>query len=93
MCFTGPHAALKACSYCHEPHLNPSGRPHKQFIYIPLIPHLIAMAQSTSAATRMKYHGFEHTHKSSKISDVFDGTHYAKLIREKVIVNGMELPH
>ncbi len=80
MCFTGLHAALKACSYCHEPHLNPSGRPHKRFIYIPLIPCLIVMVRSTLAATQMKYCGFEHTHESGKISDVFDGTYYAKLI-------------
>ena len=93
MCFTGPHAALKACSYCHEPRLNPSDRPRKRFVYLPLIPRLIAMARSTSAATRMKYRGSEHTHESGKISDVFDGTHYANLIREKVVIDGMELPH
>jgi hypothetical protein len=41
----------------------------------------------------MKYRGYEHIYEPDKISDVFDGAHYAGLCRKRVIINGKELPH
>jgi hypothetical protein len=41
----------------------------------------------------MKYHRYEHVHEPDKISDIFDGTHYADLCRKKVIIDNKELPH
>ncbi|PIL32951.1 hypothetical protein GSI_05069 [Ganoderma sinense ZZ0214-1] len=92
--FTGPHASLSACPYCSEPRYNPSGKPRKVFIYLPVIPRLKAFLANKPMATEMKYRAEEQArHTPGVIRDVTDSENYRTLLNKNVIVDGKTLSH
>ncbi|KAI0046027.1 hypothetical protein FA95DRAFT_1479626, partial [Auriscalpium vulgare] len=92
-CFSGSHAKLDACPYCHEPRYKANGEARKRFTYLPIIPRLRAMAASKPVATQMQYRASGHVPKPDNVSDVFDGKRYRRLCRASVVVEGKTLPH
>jgi hypothetical protein len=68
------------------------GRPRKVFVYIPLIPRLVALFRHPHTATLMKYHD-EYSHTPQTYDDVFDGSVYLDLLGKRVVTDGKELPH
>ncbi|KAF5337458.1 hypothetical protein D9758_018018 [Tetrapyrgos nigripes] len=91
--YTGHHADLDTCPYCHEKRFRANGKPRKQFTYIPLIPRLQAFTRSTDMVEKMQYRAREHKHKAGHLNDIFDGTTYRKLRRRHVHINHTPLPH
>ncbi|KAG1889030.1 uncharacterized protein F5891DRAFT_965740 [Suillus fuscotomentosus] len=92
-CFVGPIEDLDRCPHCSAPCRTPSGLPQKQFTYIPIIPHLVALYANRQSATEMRYRTRGHSHQPGNITDMFDGSLYQKLLAKKVSVNGHELAH
>ncbi|KAF5349012.1 hypothetical protein D9758_012678 [Tetrapyrgos nigripes] len=91
--YTGRHADLDTCPYCHGKRFRANGKPRKQFTYIPLIPRLQAFTRSTDMVEKMQYRAREHKHKAGHLNDIFDGTTYRKLHRRHVHINHTPLPH
>ena len=56
-CFVGQYKMLDRCPFsdCNEPRYNGSGQPRKQFQYLPVIPHLIALFLNKATAEKMSY--------------------------------------
>ncbi|KAI0044414.1 hypothetical protein FA95DRAFT_1472281, partial [Auriscalpium vulgare] len=92
-CFTGAHANLDACPFCHEKRYKADQRARKHFTYLPIIPRLRAMAASKAVATQMQYRSSGHVPTPGTTSDVFDGKRYRRLQREYVVVDGKKMPH
>ncbi|KAI0309716.1 hypothetical protein OF83DRAFT_1042067, partial [Amylostereum chailletii] len=92
-CFTGPLEDEDKCPKCNEPRYKSNGRGRKHFTYLPVIPRLTAFMASQPMAERLQYRAKEHEHTPDDINDVFDGTHYHSLCKEKVVVDGKKLLH
>jgi Transposase family tnp2. len=92
-CYTGPNASLDKCPHCHMLRYNPDGQPKKKFVYIPLIPRLVAFFKNPDLAEKMKYRGHEHIHNPGNITDIHDGSVYRELLDKPVVVDGKELRH
>ncbi|KAF8054994.1 hypothetical protein FPV67DRAFT_1394393, partial [Lyophyllum atratum] len=91
-CFVGPNEALVQCPHCEEPRYQSSGRARKRFVYIPLIPRLIAYASNCKMARTMGYRG-EHKSTPGVTTDVFDGDLYRLLRSLLVEIDGKKLDH
>ena len=65
--------------------------PQAIFEYLPIIPHLRAMLASSSCATKMQYRS-KHESDPTKITDIFDGTHYHSLQETFIMIGDEELP-
>jgi hypothetical protein len=77
--FTGKYSDVQECPFCKEPRKHPtSGRPRKQFIYIPLAPRLRLQYENPERARVLKSyrkHLLEsnETNGTRQFRDVFDG--------------------
>ncbi|KAG2045324.1 hypothetical protein BDR03DRAFT_930281 [Suillus americanus] len=91
--FVGPLEDLDMCPHCSAPHWTPSGQPQKQFTYVPIIPHLVALYPNPKSATEMRHRICGHSHQLGTVTDVFDGLLYQELLTKKVSINGHELAH
>ena len=95
--FTGPYAKLKACPRCRQPRYRRNGEPRKIYRYIPLIPQLVAFFLNRELNERMRYRSDEHpkvrVEKDGRMTDVFDGAHYRRLLETEVTVDGHGLGH
>ncbi|KAF5341189.1 hypothetical protein D9611_006128 [Ephemerocybe angulata] len=89
MCYAGPNAKEKECRYCDQPRWNASGKPRKQFNYIPLITRLAALFRNKESAKNMAY---RHNYRTSPdiLRDIFDGKVFEALRATKVQVGGHE---
>jgi hypothetical protein len=65
------------------------------FSYMPLIPQLYAFMSNRLYATCLQYCAEKHpsTCVPGKMTDIFDGLHYLKLLREHVVVEDQRLPY
>jgi hypothetical protein len=92
-CFVGPHEEQDHCPYCDEPRYlpGPGEQPRKTFAYLPVIPRLIGMCANAKKMKEMSYRANEHVHVPGRTTDVFDGSHYRKLLRKPVIVDGQAM--
>ena len=91
--FTGPHAKLKECPRCRKPRYRRDGKPMKTYRYIPLIPQLIASLLNQELNQHMRYRCEKTKAKDSKITDVFDASHYRGLLEKEVAIDGHGLGH
>lgn len=105
--YVGPHKDLTACPFCKEQRYTSQGRPRKHFTYIPLIPRLRMLFKNKGALENLKYrgkfqpsprrgcnrHGQSKCYCPTSVADVFDGSHYCRLLDAKVLINNLELPH
>ncbi|RDB22210.1 hypothetical protein Hypma_010657 [Hypsizygus marmoreus] len=91
-CFVGPNENLHECPHCREPRKQANGKPRKRFVYILLIPRLVAYMGNMRMAQLMHYHA-EHQHKPGMTTDVFDGELYQLLRSLKVEIDGKKLSH
>ncbi|KAJ7356536.1 hypothetical protein DFH08DRAFT_626532, partial [Mycena albidolilacea] len=93
-CYTDTYTDLDPCPYknCGEPCRDSAGRPWSTFSYLPLIPRLVNLFQDTAMAEKLDYRA-NHKHVDGKTTDIFDGTHYQRLCRTKVTIEGEKLPH
>ena len=90
--YTVQYSLLPSCPYCNEAHFKSNSKPHCQFVYFPLIPHLQGFFQSKRMVDLMDYcTTFKRT--GDKIHNVFNNEHYNKLCRKHVIVDGVKLYH
>src|ERR1700733_6934337 len=89
VCYTGPYETLKQCPKCNTDRYKANGTtPQAIFQYLPIIPCLHTMLASSSYAMKMQYRS-KHEEDPTKITDIFDGTHYHSL-RETFIMIGDE---
>ncbi len=86
-CYTGAYEKLKDCPYCREKCYRADGKPRKQFMYMPLIPHLVTFASNPDMAKQMHYRS-EHEHTPGIVTDIFDGSQYRNLCMRKIHING-----
>jgi hypothetical protein len=91
ICYVGPYEHLDKCPECKEPrfsghdsHGKPRSRRH--FLYIPLIPRLLAFVQSQHMAELMQYRS-QHVHVPGVYTDVFDGGCYQQLRSTPITVH------
>ncbi|KIN97007.1 hypothetical protein M404DRAFT_918434 [Pisolithus tinctorius Marx 270] len=86
--YAGKYRQLLVCPHCHQPRFKPNRKPRRQFMYFPLVPRLQGLFQSPQMIHLMDYRA---SYKSTpgSISDVFDGTHYRKLVGEYVEVDAI----
>ncbi|KAI6100396.1 hypothetical protein EDD16DRAFT_1445240, partial [Pisolithus croceorrhizus] len=90
--YAGKYTHLLICPHCKQLWFKANGKPHCQFTYFLLIPHLQGFFQSIQMICLMDYHtSYQPTHGS--ITDVFNGTHYQGLMGEYVLVDGERLCH
>jgi len=79
VCYTGLYKTLKKCPKCNTDCYKSNGTtPQAIYEYLSIIPHLHAMLASTSYTTKMQYQS-KHKADSTKITNIFDGTHYHSL--------------
>jgi hypothetical protein len=92
VCYTGPYETLKKCPKCNTDRYKADGTtPQAIYEYLPIIPRLRAMLASTSYATKMQYRS-KHETDPTKITDIFDGTHYHSLRETFITIGDEELP-
>jgi hypothetical protein len=92
ICYTGPYETLKKCPKCNTDRYKADGTtPQAVFEYLPIIPRLRAMLASTSYATKMQYRS-KHEADPTKLTDIFDGTHYRSLRETFITIDAEELP-
>lgn len=94
--FTATRESSDVCDLCHEPRyvLSPSGirRPRKQYYHIPLARRLVHMYESRDLAIKMRYRVEVHEQgrTDDRFTDVFDGSHYRKLLDKDITVMGFK---
>src|SRR6201999_466480 len=91
VCYTGPYKDDDKCPKCKTPCYRENGSPAAYFEYYPLIPRLRARVASPQFATKMQYRS-KHKHDPTKITDMFDGSHYQCLRKTHVSVDNTTLP-
>jgi hypothetical protein len=92
VCFTGPFETLQQCPKCKADRYKADGTtPRSYFEYLPIIPRLRAMVANSNYAKKMQYRS-NHTHDPTKVTDIFDGTHYRSLLGKFVTIGDEELP-
>lgn len=90
--YYGPYSDLDKCPYCNEPRYDTQNKPRKQFHYIPLIPHLIALYLNKDISNSLRIRaGF--IHPPGKYRGIFDGAYYQLLRNLRVEVNHETLPY
>jgi Transposase family tnp2 len=65
--------------------------PQAIYEYLPIIPHLCTMLANSSYAMKMQYQS-KHKNDPTKISNIFDGTHYCSLWETFIMISDEELP-
>ena len=91
VCYARHYKPLEKCPECNEPRFsghNSHGTPHprRQFLYIPLIPRLLAFLESIHMAKLMQYRS-THIHTPGVFTDIFDGEHYQQLHSTPITVH------
>lgn len=89
--YTKKFIHYQACPFCNEPRFK-NGKARRSFVYFPLIPRLQGYFRSTEMVEKMSYRSCYQL-QPGKIADVFDGAHYQRLLRHRVIVDGVKLGH
>jgi hypothetical protein len=93
VCYTGPYETLLKCPKCDTDRYKADGTtPQAYFQYLPIIPCLRAMVSSSPHARKMQYRA-SHQPNPTKVTDIFDGTHYSLLQESFVTIGGEELPN
>ncbi|KIJ60586.1 hypothetical protein HYDPIDRAFT_63201, partial [Hydnomerulius pinastri MD-312] len=92
-CYVGPNADYDHCPYCNEPRLDARGKPRQQYTYVPLIPRLVGMFRNKEMAEKMTYRANHHHHTPDIFTDIFDGSVYQDLLRQKVRANNQNFSH
>ena len=89
--FSKTYDKLTECPHCKESwYLTNSTHPRRMFCYIPLIPCLQKLFANPDVSKELLcQHNYIHT--SGIISNVFDGTHYKRLCKMKVMIDGRPL--
>ncbi|KAF8666953.1 Transposase family tnp2 [Rhizoctonia solani] len=90
--FTGYLDKAETCPVCHADWFTWSGVGVNTFTYLPLIPQLRACFLCPELAKKMR-HRHNYSNPENTISDIFDGSHYKKLWRTKVVIEGKEQPY
>jgi hypothetical protein len=93
--FTAARESSNACDLCHEPRYESlsSGiqQPRKRYYHVPLTPRLQRMYESKDLALKMRYRVLhEQDRINDKLTDVFDGSHYQKLLGKDITVMGFK---
>src|ERR1700677_4085445 len=90
--FTGAYSELESCPYCQQPCYDDFGAPCCLYCYTPLLPQIQSMYLNAVMAQQLSY---QSNYKSipGEINDVFDGTHYWRLLTERVRIDGQVQPH
>jgi hypothetical protein len=83
---------LQQCPKCKADCYKADGTtPQAYFEYLPIIPRLWAMVANFTYAEKMQYQS-NHVHNPTKVTDIFDGTHYTSLLGKFVTIGDEELP-
>ncbi|KAF8833389.1 hypothetical protein BDN67DRAFT_861141, partial [Paxillus ammoniavirescens] len=90
--YTAKYIHHQSCPFCEEARLNADGKPRRQFTYFPLIPRLQGYFQNQEMIKLMSYRA-QYQQNPGEIADVFDGNHYQRLLRHRVVVDGEKLNH
>ena len=89
-CYTGSYANIETCPFCNEPRYDSQGRSHSHFIYIPLLPQLVALYHNRNMADKMQYRA-SYDHQQDQVGDIFDGHIYQDLWKKEIEVDGQQL--
>jgi hypothetical protein len=90
--FVGPFAEHIQCSFCLRSRHHFNGKPIARFSYLPVIPRIQGWFGNEAMIRQLQYR----SHRESipeQISDVFDGSHYQKLLNTYVSIDGTDLEH
>jgi Transposase family tnp2 len=90
--FTGQYEHLESCPFCHEPRYTRDRKARRSWNYIPLIPRLKSFYENLAMIEKLSYRR-RYEHDPAKIRDVFDSTHYRKLLGQNVVVDGIKRPY
>ena len=90
--YTSKYVHFQSCPFCREARFNQVGKPHRQFMYLPLIPQLRGYFQSVQMIQILSYR-VDYDLRKGEVCDVFDGNLYQELLRCRVVVDGEELSH
>ena len=90
--YTGKYEIYEDCPFCGEARFTQDRRARRSYNYIPLIPRLQSFYQSPRTIEKLSYR-HHYQHDPQQIGDVFDCTHYRKLLHHKVKVDGVERPY
>ncbi|KAJ6583573.1 hypothetical protein DFH09DRAFT_845113, partial [Mycena vulgaris] len=91
-CYTEAYVDLDCFPFCGESRRDSAGRARNTFHYLPLIHRLVNLFQDDSMAEKLDYRANYHS-VNGQTHDIFDGTHYRRLRRTNVTVDGETLPH
>jgi len=93
ICYTGPYETLLKCLKCKTNQYKADGTtPWAYFLYLPIILRIRAMVANSPRARKMQYRA-NHQHNPTKVTDIFNSTHYSLLQESFVTVGGNELPN
>ncbi|KAI4522785.1 hypothetical protein K525DRAFT_163228, partial [Schizophyllum commune Loenen D] len=97
-CFVGPHKDKTHCPFCNEQRFDDAKKPRRRYLYLPVIPRLLAYYSSPEMIEKMRYRAEfdakrDKDEEEESIDDVMDGSHYKKLRRSRVVVNGERHKH
>jgi len=85
--FTTKYQHHNACPHCHEKRYRNNGEARRLFAYLPLIPQLQGFFQKKELIQPLSYRA-NYIHNPLEICDVFDGSHYQRLLRHHVVIDG-----
>ena len=93
ICYTGPYETLLKCPKCKTNQYKADGTtPWAYFLYLPIILRICAMVANSPFVRKMQYRA-NHQHDQTKVTDIFNSTHYSLLWESFVTVGGEELPN
>jgi hypothetical protein len=92
MAYTGSYSELNSCRHCHTPRHQDSGKPRRQYTYLPIASRLIAMFRNHDLASKLRYR-HEYVHDEATVRDIFDSKHYRSLCQEHVKIDNKEHSH
>ncbi|KAG9126384.1 hypothetical protein FRC07_003631 [Ceratobasidium sp. 392] len=96
--YTGPYKKRLECPRCgafrykRDKRSRTGVRSRRHFLYIPLIPRLINMYRDPTTARLLGFRA-QRRPRPGALSDIFDGQHYAELLKRRVRVRGKPLDH
>ena len=94
ICYTGPYEKKDACPVCGAARYKPrSTQAQSYFVYLPIIPRLLAMMANKRLAEEMRYRSqFEDNRQEGIMQDIFDGKLYRALLETLIVIAGKKLP-
>jgi len=90
--FAGDLKDSLVCPHCKEARNDGRNRPRRTFAYMPLIPRLLAFFLNPEITQKLMYRA-TYPRRDGLIEDIFDGSHYQRLLKTFVTIAGEQKQH